>query len=107
MSAAGSVEKARANLEQVKRKWHLDWLEATQSFEIANFRIKSLEQIGLPSSRGAYEASMKAYEVGELGVTDLLASFSEKQVAELDYLEAQRDLWRWKTRIDILKATQH
>lgn len=106
MSAAGSVEQAEADLERVRRKWHLDWLEATQLFELAKSRIRSLEQIGLPSSRGAYDASIKAYEIGELGVTDLLASFLEKQESELDYLEAQRELWWWRTRIDILRATQ-
>jgi outer membrane protein TolC len=107
MSVAGSVEKAKADLEKIKRQWNLDWMEATQSFEIAKSRLRSLEQIGLPSSRRAYDASIIAYEVGELGVTDLLASFLEKQEAELDYLEAQRELWRWKTRIDILKASQY
>jgi outer membrane protein TolC len=106
MSAAGSVEKARANLEQVKRKWNLEWVEAIRSFEIAKFRVKSLEGLGLPASRRAYDASVKTYEVGELGVTDLLASFLEKQTFELEYLDAQRELWWWRTRIDILRATQ-
>lgn len=106
-SAAGSVEQAEADLERVKRKWNLDWVEATKSFELAKSRIRSLEQIGLPSSRRAYGASIKAYEIGELGVTDLLASFLEKQASELDYLEAQRELWWWRTRIDILRATQN
>ena len=105
MSAAGSVEKAKADLEQARRRWHLDWMEATQSFEIAKSRMRSLEQIGLPSSGRAYSASIMAYEVGELGVTDLLASFSEKQAVELDYLDAQREFWWWRTRIDVLKAT--
>jgi outer membrane protein TolC len=106
-SAAGSVEKAEAGLEGVKRKWNLEWVEAAESFELAKSRIRSLEQIGLPSSRGAYDASIRAFEIGELGVTDLLASFLEKQASELDYLEAQRELWWWRTRIDILIANQN
>ena len=104
MQTSGEVRRAAAELEQTRRRWSLDWIEATRAYEITQNRLRSLEQIGLPASRSAYNASMQAYRVGELGVTDLLATFLETRTAELEYLDAREEVWRWRSRLDVLAA---
>jgi len=104
--ATGTAQRAEAEVEQALRQWQLGWLRATHSFENAKRRRHSLEEIGLPAARRAYNASLSSYEVGKLGVTDLLATFLETQAAEREYLEVLREIWQWRTRLEVLLAGQ-
>ncbi len=101
---SGVVERAKAEVEQAQRQWQIDWLRTSRSFENAKRRFRSLEEIGLPAARRAYNAALRSYEVGKLGVTDLLATFLETQEAEREYLEVQREIWQWRTQIEVLSA---
>jgi|GEM_PF-4422281 len=104
--AYGAVQQATAEAEQAWRHWQIGWFRATRSFENTKRRLQSLGEIGLPAARRAYHASLRAYEVGRLGVTDLLATFLETQAAEREYLEVTRELWHWRTRVEVLLAGQ-
>ena len=104
LNARGTFAQAEAERELTRREWNLGFFEAQESYEIATQRLKSYEQIILPASRRAYSASVRSYEVGELNVTDLLSSLLQERSVEIDYLNAIREAWQWKTRFDVITA---
>ncbi|OGC90436.1 MAG: hypothetical protein A2W25_13575 [candidate division Zixibacteria bacterium RBG_16_53_22] len=104
LKAKGALAQVEAEQELTRREWNLSITEAQESYEIATRRLRSFEEISLPASRRAYNASVRSYEVGELGVSDLLSSFLQERTVEIDYLSALGEAWRWKTRIEILTA---
>jgi cobalt-zinc-cadmium efflux system outer membrane protein len=105
LAARGTFAQAEAERELTRRKWNLGIVEAQESYEIATQRFKSYKEIILPASRRAYSGSVRAYEVGELSVTDLLSSFLQERSVEIDYLDAIEEAWRWKLTIDVLAST--
>ncbi|MDI6809111.1 MAG: TolC family protein [Candidatus Eisenbacteria bacterium] len=102
--ARGESEKALASSESARREWATRWTEASLSLDAALNTLGNFEGSALPVSRRALRAAIRSYEVGEVGITDLLSSFIQEQGVELGYLDAIENAWHWRTQLDILTA---
>jgi cobalt-zinc-cadmium efflux system outer membrane protein len=104
IGARGNAEQSAALAEKTRRDWNSDWTEAAGSYSLSRQRLRDFEAITLPVSRRAFAAARRGYEVGEIGLTDLLLIFLEEQAVEMDYLDAIAKAWEWRARLEFLGA---
>ena len=102
--ARGQAERASADRESARREWKTRWTEASLSLGVALKTVSDFEEMTLPVSRRTLQAAIRSYEVGEIGITDLLSSFIQERTVELEYLKVVENAWHWRTQLDILMA---